>query len=97
MLNHPIGRLRIVAFIEGMSYLVLLAIAMPLKYFLDMPQAVKIVGSLHGLLFVLYVLAVIHVTFAHRWTVLKVLFALLAAFIPFGNFVLDSRLLKNSR
>lgn len=94
MLHTPVARLRIVGLLEGISYLVLLGIAMPLKYFADFPQAVKIVGSLHGALFVLFMLALAHVTFAKRWSIFKVAFGVLASLIPFGTFVLDARLKK---
>lgn len=83
---------RIISLAEGISLLTLLFIAMPMKYLMGMPEAVKIVGSIHGGLFVLYVvvLAVIH--FTQRWSFLFSLGALLASFIPFGTFVLDKQL-----
>ena len=62
-LDTPPARLRAIAFVEGLSYLVLLGVAMPLKYWAGMPLAVRAVGSLHGLLFVLLMLAV-----AEGWT-----------------------------
>jgi integral membrane protein len=92
MLDTPIGRLRIIALMEGISFLVLLGIAMPLKYFAGLPVAVMVAGSIHGLLFVLYLAAVAHVTIVHRWSMMRVLGALIASVIPFGNFVLDARL-----
>lgn len=92
MKNTPLGRFRVIGIIEGISYLVLLGIAMPLKYFLDMPAAVKIAGSLHGLFFVLYILALAHVTLKNRWSILRVIGAFIASLLPFGNFVLDARL-----
>jgi integral membrane protein len=95
MLKTPIGRLRAIAHLEGVSYLLLLGIAMPLKYFANLPEAVRIVGSLHGLLFVLYLIAVAHVTIALRWSLSRVLGALAASVIPFGNFVLDARLRRD--
>jgi integral membrane protein len=94
MLKTSIGRLSIIALIEGLSYIVLLVIAMPLKYWADIPEAVSFTGALHGLLFVLYLIAVANVTFVHRWSIQKVLFALVASIIPFGNFVLERKLLR---
>ena len=76
MLRTPIGRLRVVAFVEGVSYLVLLSVAMPLKYFAGMPSAVKTVGWVHGVLFVLYLLAVAEVAVRHRWPPARVFGAL---------------------
>jgi integral membrane protein len=95
MFNTVIGRLRVVGYFEGVSFLVLLLIAMPLKYWADIPQAVTIVGGLHGLLFVLYMLALAHVWLVRRWSILKVAAAFIAAFIPFGTIVLDKKLLRN--
>lgn len=62
-LDTPPARLRAIAFVEGLSYLVLLGVAMPLKYWAGMPLAVRLVGSLHGLMFVLLMLAI-----AEGWT-----------------------------
>jgi integral membrane protein len=86
---------RKIGMLEGASFLILLGIAMPLKYFAGMPMAVTIVGALHGLLFVLYLLAIIYATISLRWKFGRVLGAFLAAFLPFGPFVFDARLRKN--
>ncbi|MEP7128906.1 MAG: DUF3817 domain-containing protein, partial [Chitinophagales bacterium] len=61
--NTSIGRLRLAGITEGISFLVLLFIAMPLKYFADIPEAVKYTGWLHGLLFILYLVALANVKF----------------------------------
>jgi integral membrane protein len=95
MLKTVIGRLRVVGLFEGISFLVLLLIAMPLKYWADIPEAVAIAGSLHGLLFVLYMLALLHVWIAYRWSIFKVAAAFIAAFLPLGTFVLDKKLLRD--
>ncbi|MBF9255331.1 DUF3817 domain-containing protein [Pontibacter sp. 172403-2] len=92
--NAAIKRLRLIGILEGISYLVLLGIAMPLKYMADMPAPVKYVGWAHGLLFVLFVAAVANAAIAKRWSVLKVLAALVASVLPFGPFILDAKLLK---
>lgn len=92
--NAPVKRLRIIGILEGISYLVLLGIAMPLKYMADMPAPVKYVGWAHGLLFVLFVAAVANAAIAKRWSILKVLAALVASVLPFGPFILDAKLLK---
>ena len=83
---------RMIALAEGSSFLTLLCIAMPMKYFMGMPEAVRVVGSIHGGLFMLYVglLAVIH--FRQRWSFLFSLCALVASIIPFGTFILDKYL-----
>lgn len=92
MLRTPIGRLRVIAFVEGVSYLLLLGVAMPLKYFAGMPAPVKMVGWAHGVLFVLYLLAVAETSVRRRWALGQIAWALAAAFVPFGTFVLDARL-----
>ncbi len=94
LLKSALGRFRIVAFLEGVSFLILLFIAMPLKYFWGMPWAVKQVGMAHGVLFVLYLFAIAHVMYAHKWSIWKGLIAVLASLVPFGTFVLDAKMLK---
>ncbi len=84
-----LGRLRLIAFIEGISYLILLFVAMPLKYFFEQPQAVRSVGTIHGLLFVAYVLLVFLTKIEHRWDWAKTRLLLLISLIPFGNFYAD--------
>lgn len=92
MLRTPIGRLRVIGLVEGISFLLLLGIAMPLKYFADIPIFVTIVGALHGILFVLYIASVAEVWSKLRWSIGRVIGALAASIIPFGTFVLDARL-----
>jgi integral membrane protein len=83
---------RMIALAEGISFLTLLFIAMPMKYLMGMPEIVRVVGSIHGGLFVLYVglLAAIH--FRQRWPVIFSLYAFVASVIPFGTFILDKHL-----
>jgi integral membrane protein len=97
MLSTAIGRLRFIGFFEGTSFLVLLLIAMPLKYWADFPEAVAVVGALHGGLFVLYILAAIWAAIRHRWSILKLGAACVASVLPFGPFILDRKLLKDER
>jgi len=92
MFKDPIVRLRLLGMLEGVSFLVLLGIAMPLKYLAGQPQMVRIVGSAHGLLFLLFVAAVIEVSVKFRWPPRRVLFALVASVLPFGPFVFDAHL-----
>ena len=96
MLRTPIGRLRAIGFVEGLSFLVLLGIAMPLKYLSGMPTPVTVIGWIHGLLFVLYLVAVAEVARARQWQRGRVLAALAAAVLPFGTFVFDTRLRREA-
>lgn len=93
-LNTPLARFRTIAITEGISFLVLLFIAMPLKYFAGHPEAVMVVGWIHGILFIAYMLAGLEVRKALNWDRKKVLFAVVAALIPFGPFILEKRLLR---
>jgi len=92
-----VGRLRNlrhVAIIEGISYLVLLGIAMPLKYLADMPEVVKVVGWMHGVLFIWFIIVLAIAQFTFKWPFQKPLWAFISSLIPFGTFVLDKQLKK---
>ncbi len=89
---HPISILRVAGLLDGISLLLLLAVAMPLKYVWDIPQAVTIMGSIHGGIFVLYGLSILYAALRVRWGLLWPLAAIAAAFVPLGNFVLDWQL-----
>jgi integral membrane protein len=93
-MEAKVRNLRIVGIAEGISFLVLLLIAMPLKYYMNMPLAVKYVGWAHGVLFIAYVIAVFLAIKAMRWNWFSVLVALGASLLPFGTFVLDKELKK---
>jgi integral membrane protein len=79
--------------IEGYSYLILLLVAMPLKYQFDLPQPVKIFGMVHGILFVLFMLSIAALIGAKKLSFKKAFFAFLLSLIPFGTFYLE-RLIK---
>lgn len=76
---------------EGISFLVLLFIAMPLKYFADMPLAVRIVGSLHGALFVAFIILALLVKVAYKKNFLWLLIAFIVSVIPFGAFMMEKK------
>ncbi|MBK9730168.1 MAG: DUF3817 domain-containing protein [Chitinophagaceae bacterium] len=87
--NTSIGRLRLAGITEGISFLVLLFIAMPLKYMADIPEAVKYTGWVHGLLFIFYLFALTVVKITQSWSLKKTAISFLASLIPFGTFVMD--------
>ena len=89
MSSQLLRRFRVVAFLEGVSFLVLLGIAMPLKYLAGIPIAVRVVGLIHGLLFVVYVVIAATLVLRRRWTVGRAVEALALGLVPFGTFVLD--------
>ncbi len=82
-------RFRMVGLIEGISFLVLLFIAMPLKYMFNWPIAVKLVGWAHGALFVAYIYLSFEVFTAFKKDFIWLLKAFAAAIIPFGTFLFD--------
>ncbi len=90
-----IGRLRILGLLEGISLLVLLFVAVPLKYFLHHPGLTKTMGPIHGALFLLFVFNALSVGIEQRWkfkdTTWKVL---VACFIPLGTFYIDHKILR---
>jgi integral membrane protein len=94
MWNKGVGRFRMVGFVEGLSFLVLLLIAMPLKYLAGFPQAVSVVGMIHGVLFVVYVILAIQLTFVENWGFKLLLILLIASLIPLGTFYTDYRYLR---
>jgi integral membrane protein len=94
MWNTVVGRFRMVGFVEGLSFLVLLLIAMPLKYLAGFPQAVSVVGMIHGVLFVAYVILAIQLTFVENWSLKLLLILLVASLIPLGTFYTDYRYLR---
>jgi integral membrane protein len=90
--HNDANTLRRVGFAEGVSYIVLLGIAMPLKYYFGQPLAVRLTGSLHGLLFVLYVLLGVNFGRKHGWTVKDFFLLFIASMLPFGPFFFDRRI-----
>src|SRR3954464_9583343 len=81
--------LRITGITEGISFLVLLLIAMPLKYYAGFPLAVKVTGWIHGILFIAYIGAVFGAIKAMKWNFWNFTLAIAASLLPFGTFVLD--------
>lgn len=82
---------RKVAMWEGVSFLVLLFIAMPMKYWADMPKAVTIVGGLHGVLFVAFAALAIWVMQEYKMNLKWLAGSMIASVIPFGTFVMEKR------
>ena len=85
---------RKIAFWEGISLLVLMGIAMPLKHIFDMPLMVKWVGWAHGVLFIAYIVGMMLNTKPQKWSMYDIFWITLAAFVPFGTFVMERKYLK---
>jgi integral membrane protein len=92
-LNTALGRFRTVAFLEGCSFL-LFALTMPLKYYYHLLMPNKIVGMIHGTLFLLYIVLLGLVSYEKKWNVLKIFLAFIASLIPFGTFYADMKLFR---
>jgi integral membrane protein len=91
MTSNSFSRFRLVAFLEGCSFL-LFAITMPIKYLLKYSTPNYIIGMIHGVLFILYVLLLIQVSVLHKWSFKKMVLAMIAALIPFGTFYASKKL-----
>lgn len=94
LFKTPIGRLRIIGFFEGISLLILVFIAVPLKYWGGQPAMVKTMGPIHGLLFTLFVVTTLSVGVTYKWKFSRVSWkVLVACIIPFGTFYVDKYIL----
>jgi integral membrane protein len=82
-----------IAFWEGISLLLLMGIAMPLKYVFDLPLMVKWVGWAHGILFVAYIFGMLANARSQKWSFIDLFWITLASFVPFGTFVMERKYL----
>lgn len=90
-----IGYLRLCGFLEGLSLLVLVFIAVPVKYFGGNPALVKSIGPVHGALFLFYLFTALRVSVEQQWKFKETTWKLIVAcFIPFGTFYVDYRFLR---
>ena len=91
-LRTSLNRLRIASILDGISYLILLGIAMPLKYIAEMPMAVRIVGMTHGLLFIALCFCLLAVLLDKKLTFKWCVIVFACALIPFAPLFLDRKL-----
>jgi integral membrane protein len=87
--------MRLIGLLEGTSFLLLLGVAMPLKYLAGQPEMVSVVGLIHGILFMAFVGALAQVAIPAGWSARWILGALIASVLPFGPFVLEARLRRD--
>lgn len=92
--SSTIGRLRITGLCEGFSFIILLAIAMPLKYLAGKPEMVRVVGMAHGILFVLYIFLSVQAKFQYRWSWKKMILLWMASVVPLGTLYADYKMLR---
>ena len=86
---------RITSFLEGISFLCILFITMPLKYFFDNPEPNKIIGTVHGVLFILYILLASSVKTKKQWSLKTFIIILACSIVPFGTFWMDKKYLSH--
>lgn len=91
-MNTKIKQFRLIANIEGWSYLILLFIAMPLKYIMGIAIATKLIGMIHGGLFIWFLISLYNTTQEYKWGVKFTMFAFITSLVPFGTFFLDKKL-----
>ncbi|MDY8136212.1 DUF3817 domain-containing protein [Aquimarina sp. 2201CG5-10] len=87
---------RLISYLEGISYLLILFVTMPLKYFFSSPEPNKVIGMAHGLLFLLYIVFAIVIKPEKKWDSKTLGIVLLCSIIPFGTFWMDKKYLKPS-
>lgn len=84
-----------IALLEGVSYILLLFVAVPIKYLQQDPQYVKMLGMPHGVLFMAYIVLALWLKPDYQWNQRTFLTVLLASIIPFGTFYVDKKFLKS--
>lgn len=89
-------QLRIIAIIEGTTLILLLLVAMPLKYRFDLPIAVSLVGPVHGIAFLIYITALMTALLNSLINSIQLIVGTVAAFIPFGSFIFERVMLKET-
>ena len=82
---------------EGVSYLLLFALSMPLKYWAGIREPNIYIGYVHGFLFLAYIVLAVVLWQERKWSLKTLFWILLASLLPFGTFYLDSRFLKNQK
>ncbi len=95
--NTVLKNLTIAGYLEGTSFLLLLGIAMPLKYMMGIPEAVKYIGMAHGALFIAYILTLLIATSKIKIPLWALPAGVLGSFLPFGPFIFDYVLKKKLR
>ncbi|AXH12717.1 DUF3817 domain-containing protein [Halarcobacter bivalviorum] len=91
MLSNALGRFRVISAIEGLSFLILVFIAMPIKYIGGEPSLVKIVGMAHGVLFIIFMISLLEAKIKEEWENGFILQLFVLSLIPFGAFIIERR------
>ncbi len=94
MFKTALHRFRIISYIEGLSYLILLFIAMPIKYIGENPYPVKIVGMTHGILFILFMIFLFESLRRYSWENRFSIKLFVYSLVPFGSFIIEKKIKK---
>lgn len=94
MLKSKIGRLRILSLIEGLSLVLLVFFAVPMKYMFDLPVFVRVIGMAHGVLFLGLVFMTIMVGIEYGWKFKRIAAILISSVVPFGCFYVEQKIFK---
>jgi integral membrane protein len=89
LLSKPLSRLRFIGLLEGCTLLILVAIAAPLRHLAGFPIATRVMGPIHGFVFILYLVALIDCISGGAWTAREIARGAFACLVPFGTFLND--------
>ncbi|AXT55316.1 DUF3817 domain-containing protein [Aquimarina sp. AD1] len=89
-----VGAFRIISYLEGISYLLILFVTMPLKYLFASPEPNKVIGMAHGFLFLIYIVFAFLIKAERKWNIKTLAIVLLCSIIPFGTFWMDGKYLS---
>jgi len=92
--NISVKQFRLISLLEGLSFILLLFVAMPLKYIWELPQMVQIVGMAHGILFIVYIIAAYFLGETLNWSRKTLLIVWVCSILPFGPFYMERKYLK---
>jgi len=95
--NSALVRYRVMAYVVGVCLLLLVLVAMPLKYLAGEPAPVATIGPVHGFVYMVYLLTALDLAVKSRWSVLRTLGVLIAGTIPFLSFVVERRVTRRVR
>ena len=93
-INDPLARFRAIALLEGLSFLFLLFVSMPLKYMMGITEFSFFIGMTHGVLFVIYIVLALEIVIRRHITALQFIRVFIASIIPFGTFFNEGMLKK---
>lgn len=92
-----VATFKLISYLEGISYLLILFVTMPLKYIFESPEPNQIIGMAHGFLFLIYIVLAFLVKPEKRWDIKTLIIVLVCSIIPFGTFWMDRKYLSKNK